>query len=1127
MQKPSFSFFFGAGPFAALILSTALSASAQHEIGSSPTGYSPRVASASAEGERSLQRIRVPAGLKLDLVAAEPHLANPVAFAFDEKGRIFVAETFRINAGANDIRGLMPWLDDELASKSVGDRYEYTMRRLGSGAQRWMAQSDRIKLLEDRDGDGVVDHSSVFAENFNSLTDGIGAGLLVRKGDVYYTCIPNLWLLRDANRNGIADYRQSLQYGFGVRLGFYGHDLHGLKLGPDGKIYFSIGDRGTSVHVGQGRRVGSPECGDVFRCNLDGSEFEVFASGLRNPQELAFDKFGNLFTGDNNSDGGDRARWIHVVEGGDSGWRVGYQHINNPYQRGPYNAEKLWYPPFEGQAAYLLPAATNITAGPSGLAYYPGTGLPDRYKDKMFLVDFRGSQQSEIHTFDLVPDGATYAVAGLERFTTGYQPTDVDFGVEGGVYTIDWVEGWGMTGKGRVYRYHDPEVDKSQIVQETKRLIGEGMEKRSLAQLGRLLGHQDMRVRQEAQFELAARGLNAVRTLSGVAARNQNQLARLHAIWGLGQIATNFKNIAPRTPGWAAIEPLLRLTTDGDPEVRANAAKTLADHRVADAFQPLLILVQDESPRVRMHAAMALGKLGRPDAIPAILTMLRQNADQDRHLRHAGVMALTWIHDLDALLAAAKDPSPSVRMGVLLAMRRLERPEIVSFLSDSDPLLVTEAARAINDEPINGGMYQLAGLLRDPERITAMKEELREPIFRRAINANLRVGTNDTAQVLVQFALNDKMTDALRTEALSALSDWEMPSGRDRVVGLWRPVTSRRDPQMAANALNPSLAGLLKDSPGTVRTAAILAVERLKISGADAALAEIVAHTGAPNNTRLAALRALAALNSPRLGVAVEEASASNVTSLRNEATRLRAQVRPSDAAGLLEGVLSTGTESEKQNALITLAGLNGDRVDGLISRWLDRLIASDVPPALQLDLLDAAARRSTPALAEKIAKYEVGLPKTDPLAAYRVMLQGGDAEAGKKVFIENQAAACFKCHKFAGTGGEVGPDLAGIGGKQSREYILESIVFPNKTIAQGFDNVLLTTKNGTPHAGTLKSENDTELVLNSPEDGLVTVKKADIARRERGPSSMPEGITKLITRQEIRDLVEFLATSK
>src|SRR6185369_415652 len=153
------------------------------------------------------------------------------------------------------------------------------------------------------------------------------------------------------------DQRKSLSYGYGVRYNFLGHDLHGLRFGPDGKLYFSIGDRGLHVQTREGRILDNPDSGSVLRCELDGSNLELFATGLRNPQELAFDDFGNLFTGDNNSDSGDQARWVHVVEGGDSGWRMAYQYLPD---RGPFNREKIWHPQEEGQPAYIVPPVTNI-----------------------------------------------------------------------------------------------------------------------------------------------------------------------------------------------------------------------------------------------------------------------------------------------------------------------------------------------------------------------------------------------------------------------------------------------------------------------------------------------------------------------------------------------------------------------------------------------------------------------------------------------------------------------------------------------------------------------------------------------------------------------------------------------
>jgi quinoprotein glucose dehydrogenase len=367
-------------------------------------GGSARPAVASNEAELAIKQFQVAPGLKVDLWAAEPLLANPVAFNFDEHGRAYVCETFRLHAGVDDIRGIMDWLDEELAARSVDDRLAEMKRHLGERITNYVRHSERLRRLEDRAGTGKADHSTVFAEGFNTALDGLAAGVLARKDNVWFANIPNLWSLRDTNADGISDVRQSLHYGFGVRVGFLGHDLHGIHFGPDGKLYFSIGDRGSNVQLPDGRTIGDPDAGCVFRCYPDGSELEVFAFGLRNPQDLVFDQFGNLFTGDNNSDSGDQARWVYLVEGGDSGWRVGYQFMERPYSRGPFNAEKIWHPHFEGQAAYIVPPITNLASGPSGVAYFPGTGLPARYQDHFFLVDFRGgAANSGIHAFTLKP----------------------------------------------------------------------------------------------------------------------------------------------------------------------------------------------------------------------------------------------------------------------------------------------------------------------------------------------------------------------------------------------------------------------------------------------------------------------------------------------------------------------------------------------------------------------------------------------------------------------------------------------------------------------------------------------------------------------------------------------------
>ena len=420
--------------------------------------YAPKIAPASEEATRAIRTFRVPQGLRVELFAAEPLLANPVAFCLDEKGVMYVAETFRLHAGVTDTRSHMNWLDDDLASRTVADRVAMYRKYLGAEFAKYSLEHDRVRRIVDRDGDGRADGSTVFADGFNDPAAGIGAGVLARQGDVWYACIPWLWKLRDNDGDGRADRRELLHQGYGVHVGFLGHDLHGLRFGPDGKIYFSIGDRGFNVTTLDNRKLSVPDTGSVLRCNPDGTELEVFATGLRNPQELAFDEFGNLFTGDNNSDSGDKARWVYLVEGGDSGWRIGYQFIAGPVSRGPWNEEKLWYPAFVGQAAYLVPPIANIADGPSGLAYDPGISLlPEAFRRHFFLVDFRGaSGQSGIRSFAMRPKGASFELVDSKEFIWSTLATDVDFGPDGALYFCDWVEGWEKPNKGRIYRVLDP-----------------------------------------------------------------------------------------------------------------------------------------------------------------------------------------------------------------------------------------------------------------------------------------------------------------------------------------------------------------------------------------------------------------------------------------------------------------------------------------------------------------------------------------------------------------------------------------------------------------------------------------------------------------------------------------------
>ena len=1065
------------------------------------------VAAASKEAELAIKGFQVAKGLRVDLFAAEPHLANPVAFHIDELGRFFVVESFRLHRGITDIRGHMNWLDAELASQSVDDLRALYKKHQVKGLNDY---SDRVRLVEDRDGDGRADHATVFADGFNDDVDGLAAGVLAHRGKVWLTNIPNLWLLQDKDGDGVAESRQSLAQGFGVRVGFLGHDLHGLRMGPDGKLYFSNGDRAASVVTKEGRRLHTPETGAIYRCNPDGTELELFHVGLRNPQELAFDQFGNLFTGDNNSDGGDPARWVYAVEGGDSGWRIGWQFIEEkPWtrRRGPWLDERMCFP--DGVAAHRLPPLANIGSGPSGLTYNPGLGLGAEYADTFFMCDFRGSAGgSGVHTIRMAANGASFKVEKTGQLIWRVLVTDAEFGPDGNLYISDWVEGWGLPNKGRIYRVSNPapEPAAAKAATETKGLLAAGFEKSTVPELARLLGHTDQRVRMDAQFELVAR--NAMQPLLDVAARaDAPRLARLHAVWGLGQLGRAVPEINTR---------LLPLLQDADAEVRAQAAKVLGDTRHAPARQALIGATADASPRVQAFAAISLGKLGGAAHVEAIVEMLRKNADQDAVLRHAGVMALAGVGDAKTLTGLAQHASPAVRLGALLALRRMEHPGVAQFLADENPGNLTEAARAIADDLIPDAVPALAKL--------SVQPGLSKPVMRRVLAANYRIGN---AAALAAVAADTRADKLARAEALSLLGEWANPSGRDKVSGLWRPIPER-DGTAALAAVEPVLESILKDSPAEVRAEAVTAADRLSAKAAAPALFAFITDAKASASARAEALKVLGRWNDARLPQAVAFAAKAPEEVLRKEATRLAAQVKPADAAAHLAAVLDKGSMGEKQAALMALGDLKDAAADTILGQWLDTLSAGKAPAELQLELLEASAKRSAVAVQGRLKKFHAARPDATKLpfepAAFAETMAGGDAISGRKLFFENQTLNCARCHRAGGQGGDVGPVLDGMAAKPRAE-ILESLVNPNAKITPGFETVLVTTKNGGNHAGIVKSETAADLVLLSAEDGLVKVSKANIQIRKKGLSSMPAGLHLIITRRELRDVVAFLST--
>jgi quinoprotein glucose dehydrogenase len=1060
------------------------------------------VAPASDEGGKQIATFKLAPGLQCSLAAAEPDLCNVVSFAFDDQGRCYVAETFRINDGVFDTRNYMQWKDDDLACLTVADRLAKYEKHIAKDLPKYAAYSERVRLLVDTNRDFVFDRSTVFADGFADLADGIGAGVLPVGGDVFFTNIPKLWRLRDTDGDGRADRREAVFDGFGVHTSLIGHDLHGLCLGPDRRLYFSIGDRGFDVTTKEGVHLAHPHEGAVLRCELDGSNLEVVHRGLRNPQELAFDDQGNLFTGDNNSDGGDRARFVHIVEGGDSGWRIGFQWLDD---RGAWNRERLWWPPFPGQPQWHVPPVINVADGPSGLAFDPGTGFPERFRGCFFLCDFRGGPSySGVHALQFAPKGAGFELVRRERPIWGVLCTDVDFGPDGAMYVLDWVDGWNKTGKGRLYRVEPPGLRNDLQARAVAQLIASDFAGRTDAQLQALLAHPDRRVRQKAEFALCDR--KAVGVLLAAAKDIDHRLARLHGIWGLGVLG--------RKDG-SALADVPALLADGDAAVRGQAARVLGDAHVQEARSALLPLLEDQNSRVRFEAAQALGKLkvGETATVArALLAMLRDNDDRDPWLRHAGVMGLVGVGDRDALLAASGDKSRAARLGVLLALRRLGDREVVRFLADD--ALATEAARAIYDGGIDSALPDLAAQMAQPHD---------EAFVWRALNAARLVGTPDMARKIATFAADRAHKAAMRIEALRILAEWPQPHGQDRVLGNWRPCT-HADIEAVAAELATSLPPLLADDAVAAEVAA--ACGRLKLRPAAEPLAKVADDRGRKAAVRTAALRALDALDDPALDTVVAAITAQDPLPLRKAAVKVLARRDPKKAVPVLATMCREAELGERQAAFAALGDLRDPAAAALLGESLDALEKGTLEPAVQLDVLEAAKKRQEESVQQKLQAIAAAAPK-DKLAEWRVCLEGGDVEAGRRVFFDNEQTRCTRCHTAEGRGGNAGPVLDGIGTRQQRDYLLESLIDPSAKIAQGFATTLLELHNGDLVAGVLVREQDgvVELVDVQGETHKVPVDR--IKSRSASPTSAMPPMGGPLDKRQVRDVVAFLASLK
>ncbi|WAC18795.1 HEAT repeat domain-containing protein [Luteolibacter sp. SL250] len=1088
----------------------------------------------------SMPGVVLPRGVEVAVIAdwKDQGTVSPAALSVDERNDIHLAETHRFRFGVEDDLDHPYWVVDDTRSQSTADRRRMYGKWAGKmPLAKLTAKSELVRKLSDKDGNGHYETSSTFSGGYDDALDGTGSGVFSLDGTTYFACIPKIWALRDGDGDGVAESKEALFDGFGVRVSISGHDLNGFALGPDGRIYGTCGDRGMSVTTREGRKFHHPGEGVAFRFEPDGSGFEVFHTGLRNPKEIAFDRLGNPFTVDNNCGLGDASRVVYLMEGGDSGWRMEHQMLMSFHRelgmekRPPiqWTAEGLWKMAHAGQPAFVLPAAAYLTSGPSGLTYHPGTGFLETEADHFHVCDYRGGgTNSGVFSFRMKPSGAGMEMTQSRRLIWGVGATDVEYSYDGRLLISDFMNGWTSHEKGRVLALSAAGgAWRAGEAEEAARLVREGFSKMPSAEVAGWLGHADMRVRLRAQMALARRpeGLRllAESAASGDAGR------RIHGLWGLGIIARRGISGAAADVRAEAVARLLPFLSHTDDETRVQALRSLANAGAPGGGIPFRTLLADPSVRVRAEAATTLGRTGGVDAtadMGMVVGLLKENAGKDAWLRHAGITALEGLARKGAdLSVAAADASPEVRLAAVVAMRRTGNAGIAKMVDDASPAVAEEAVRAICDTDMMEHRPVVAALLDGPAASP------RAPfMMRRLLHNAFRLGDAANLKRVLAVAGNAAMPAEVRAEAMRLVSVWMEPRTNDQLTGHYRarPVPQREE---IISTLDAALPGMLRQD-GLMLAAALGYMESYKLDPAaldEADLRRITKDAALPAQARAKALDLLAGRTpgdmvdflSALAGDAAEEVSTAAVGHL----TRLS----PEAAVALLEKTVE-GTDAHRmQRAWFMLAGLPGGRVDGLFVRHLKALAASRGESPAGIELLEAAGKRTAVPVREALAAYHATIASsTDPLAKWNISLEGGDAVNGQVLFSSHPAGQCVRCHRtsYEKQGGDTataGPNLADAGKQHDRRYLLESIVRPSARIAPGYGAISVTLRNGSTLGGFLEGDGPDHLDIAA--DGKVwRVAKADLAEVPSPVSTMPP-MEHILKPTEVRDLVAWLDT--
>jgi putative membrane-bound dehydrogenase-like protein len=563
---------------------------------------------------KTLAGLRVPEGFDVTLFASEPLVNNPTAIDVDAQGRVWVAE---------------------------GVNYRHSIH--GSQVAPPDPQADRIKVLEDTDGDGRADKMTVFADGLL-----VPMSVAVAGGKVYVGESPYLWVLEDTDGDGRADKKEALLEGFRGRD--HDHGIHGLVLGPDGRLYFTVGDEGMDVTDRAGNRV-APLAGAMLRVDLDGTGLTLLADNFRNPYELAVDSWGNVFCSDNDTDGLRSTRICWVLEGGSYGWK------------GPASPTgHHWREDLPGYVPKILATGAG---SPCGILVYEGDLLPPKFRGALIHAD---AGPREVRAYHLRPSGAGYAAEPeviVSSDDPWFRPVDVAAHPDGSLFIADWYDA-GVGG----HRYSD--VDTGRIYRlapkDSKPAQAPKVDLESLDGLVASLQSPAPAVRFLAIGRFLDRGEKAVGTLVDLAEREQGRKkARALAL------------LARLPDGRAEVR---RFAADPDAATRAQVVRLLREQADENDRSRILLLADDPDAPVRREALLALRDVPTTEAEDALRQLVARYDGADRFYLAALGLALRG-REPEFLTSLLGPPEDHARLAASVELAwELREPASIAFVGE-------------------------------------------------------------------------------------------------------------------------------------------------------------------------------------------------------------------------------------------------------------------------------------------------------------------------------------------------------------------------------------------------------------------------------------------------------------